>query len=382
MAAQVTNYQCPACTGPLQFNAETGKLGCEFCGSTYEATEIEALYAEKDAKAAENKSATDAKREEEKAGDEWDLSGLSDDWGAEAGNMRAYSCPSCCAELICDETTAVTSCPYCGNPTVVPGQFSGALRPDFVIPFKATKKEAIAALKKHYEGRPFLPNAFKNENHIEEIKGVYVPFWLFDGEVDCEAVYDCGRIHTYRSGSYDVIHTDHFEVLREGTVSFSRIPVDGSTKMPDDYMDSIEPFDYSELKEFSTGYMPGYLADKYDVSAEDCSSRADERAANTAESCLRGSVVNYSSVLERHKNLRLHRGEVKYALLPVWLLSTRWNGQNWLFAMNGQTGKFVGKLPVDKKKKWSIFAGVYAAAAALTAVVMLFPGGLLRLMGM
>ena len=382
MAAQVTNYQCPACTGPLQFNAETGKLGCEFCGSTYEATEIEALYAEKDAKAAENKSATDAKREEEKAGDEWDLSGLSDDWGAEAGNMRAYSCPSCCAELICDETTAVTSCPYCGNPTVVPGQFSGALRPDFVIPFKVTKKEAIAALKKHYEGRPFLPNAFKNENHIEEIKGVYVPFWLFDGEVDCEAVYDCGRTHTYRSGSYDVIHTDHFEVLREGTVSFSRIPVDGSTKMPDDYMDSIEPFDYSELKEFSTGYMPGYLADKYDVSAEDCSSRADERAANTAESCLRGSVGHYSSVLERHKNLRLHRGEVKYALLPVWLLSTRWNGQNWLFAMNGQTGKFVGKLPVDKKKKWGIFAGVYAAAAALTAVVMLFPGGLLHLLGM
>ena len=387
MATQVTNYQCPACTGPLQFDAATGKLACQYCGSAYTPEEMEAFYAEKDAKAAETKEKADEKREASKAekvsgGDEWDLSGLSDDWGAEAGNMRTYSCPSCTAELICDETTAVTSCPYCGNPTVVPGQFSGALKPDFVIPFKVKKEEAIAALKKHYEGRPFLPNAFKKENHIEEIKGVYVPFWLFDGEADCEAVYDCGRTHTYRSGNYDIIHTDHFEVLREGKVSFSRIPVDGSTKMPDDYMDSIEPFDYKDLKKFSTGYMPGYMADKYDVSAEDCSARADARAANTAESCLRGSVINYSSVLERHKNIKLRRGEVKYALLPVWLLSTRWNGQNWLFAMNGQTGKFVGKLPVDKKKKWSIFAGVYAAAALATAIVMLFPGGLLQLLGM
>jgi len=384
MAAQITNYQCPACTGPLQFDAATGKLACQYCGSAYAPQEIEELYAEKDAKAAETKAAADAKREKAAASgsDEWDMSGLSSDWGADANGMRTYNCPSCCAELICDETTAVTACPYCGNPSVVPGQLSGVLKPDFVIPFKVTKEKAIAALKEHYKGRPFLPNAFKQKNHLEEIKGVYVPFWLFDGTADCDAVYDCEKTHTYRSGDYDVIHTDHFEVLREGSVSFSRIPVDGSTKMPDDYMDSIEPFDYGALKEFSTGYMPGYMADKYDVSAEECSERADARAENTAEQCLRDSVINYSSVLERHKNIRLHRGEVKYALLPVWLLTTKWNGENWLFAMNGQTGKFVGKLPVDKKKKWAIFAGVYAAAAAAVAVVMLFPGGLLRLMGL
>ena len=384
MAAQITNYQCPACTGPLQFDAATGKLACQYCGSAYTPQEIEELYAEKDAKAAETKAAADAKREKAAASgsDEWDMSGLSSDWGTDANGMRTYNCPSCCAELICDETTAVTACPYCGNPSVVPGQLSGVLKPDFVIPFKVTKEKAIAALKEHYKGRPFLPNAFKQKNHLEEIKGVYVPFWLFDGTADCDAVYDCEKTHTYRSGDYDVIHTDHFEVLREGSVSFNRIPVDGSTKMPDDYMDSIEPFDYGALKEFSTGYMPGYMADKYDVSAEECSERADARAENTAEQCLRDSVINYSSVLERHKNIRLHRGEVKYALLPVWLLTTKWNGENWLFAMNGQTGKFVGKLPVDKKKKWAIFAGVYAAAVAAVAAVMLFPGGLLRLMGL
>ena len=382
MATQVTNYQCPACTGPLQFDAATGKLTCQYCGSAYEAEEIEALYAQKDKMAAEEKVKADAKRERAKTtgGDEWDMSGLNSDWGKDANGMRVYNCPSCCAELICDDTTAVTACPYCGNPSVVPGQLSGALKPDFVIPFKISKEQAIAALQQHYKGRPFLPKSFKDKNHIEEIKGVYVPFWLFDGEAECEAAYDCTTTHTYRSGDYDVTRTDHFDVLREGTVSFRRIPVDGSTKMPNDYMDSIEPFDYDDLKPFSTGYMPGYLADKYDVSAEDCSQRADERALNTAESCLRNSLANYSSVMERDKRIQLHRGEVKYTLLPVWLLTTKWNGQNWLFAMNGQTGKFVGKLPVDKKKKWGIFAGIYAAVAVVTALLMLFPGGLLRLL--
>lgn len=380
MATQVTNYQCPACTGPLHFEASGGKLECDFCGSVYEVAQIEAMYAEKEEKAVQAHAEAEEKRE--RGGNGWDLSGLSDNWGADADSMRVYNCPSCCAELICEETTAATSCPYCGNPTVVPGKFSGMLKPDYVIPFKLKKEDAIAALKKHYEGRPFLPAVFKKENHLEEIKGVYVPFWLFDGEADCNAVYDCGKTYTYRAGSYDVVHTDHYEVLREGKISFQRIPVDASTKMPDDYMDSIEPFDYGELKPFSTAYLPGYLADKYDVAAEECSDRADRRAENTAEECLRDSVSLYSSVMERSKNVQLHRGEVKYALLPVWLLSTKWNGQNWLFAMNGQTGKFVGKLPVDKKKKWGIFAAVYAAAALVTAGIILVPGGLLHLLGL
>ena len=107
MASQVTNHQCPACTGPLQFNPETGKLGCEFCGSVFELAEIEALYAEKDAKAAEAQTKAETKRAQAKAkkeadGDGWDVSGLEEDWGAEADGLRAYNCPSCGAELICD----------------------------------------------------------------------------------------------------------------------------------------------------------------------------------------------------------------------------------------------------------------------------------------
>lgn len=381
MAVQVTNYQCPACTGPLQFDPVSGDLSCGYCGSSFPVAEIEALYADKDAQAAQN-MAESQPRWEHSGGEIWDVSGLSDDWGTEADGMRAYNCPSCGAELICDATTAATACPYCGNPSVVPGQFTGALKPDFVIPFKIKKEDAVAALKRHYDGKPLLPNAFKKANHLQEIKGVYVPFWLFDGQAEGDVSYAATRSRTYRSGDYRITETDHFSVYREGFMGFARIPVDGSSKMPDNYMDSIEPFDYTELTPFSPAYLPGYLADKYDVTAEESCRRADLRAENTVESCLRDTVLGYETVLRRNKHIHLYRGEVKYALLPVWLLTTRWNGQTYLFAVNGQTGKLVGDLPVDKGKRRLRFAAAYALAALVTAAIVLFPGGLLNLLGM
>lgn len=161
MATQITNYQCPACTGPLHFVGESGRLECDYCGSSFDIAEIEALYAEKEAKAAEaaqkqgeteaaQKTAEVEEQQTAADGSDWDSSGLSEDWGADAADMKAYCCPSCGAELLCDATTAATSCPYCGNPSVLPGQFSGILKPDFVLPFKLSKEDAIKALKKHY----------------------------------------------------------------------------------------------------------------------------------------------------------------------------------------------------------------------------------------
>ena len=369
MPTQVTNYQCPACTGPLHFVGASGKLECEYCGSTYDVAEIEKLYAEKDAKAAETQQKEEQKqaaRKQAAAEQGWDTSAMSDDWGAEGDAMRAYSCPSCGAELICDETTAATSCPYCGNPTVVPGKLSGALKPEFVLPFKLSKEDAVKALKAHYKGKPFLPKAFSAENHVQEIKGVYVPFWMFDGEADGWANYRAERSHTHREGDYEVTTTEHYDIYRAGKIAFERVPVDASSKMPDEHMDSIEPFDYSELKPFSTAYLPGLLADKYDVSVEDSQARADERCAKTLVDAMRDTVVGYDTCFVEGQDIQLHRGKVHYALLPVWMLTTKWKDQSYLFAMNGQSGKMVGDLPVSWGKFWATFGAI---AGGLTAIV-------------
>ena len=381
MPTQVTNYQCPACTGPLHYSAKSGKLECDYCGSSFDAAEIEALYARKEAEAAAAKQAADAKAEAAQAAKAeaaeaaaasggWDTSDLSRDWGAEADGLRVYSCPSCGAELICDQSTAATACPYCGNPAIVPGQFSGALRPDYILPFRLSKDDAVQALRAHYKGKPFLPRSFTSANHIEQIQGVYVPFWLFDGGAEGAASYRASNTNVYETGDYEITETRHYHVVRAGSLAFEKIPVDASSKMPDDHMDSIEPFDYAQLRPFSTAYLPGYLADKYDVTIDDSRDRADTRCRETLAQALRDTVTGYGACVTEREDIALRRGKVHYALLPVWMLSTKWHGQDFLFAMNGQTGKLVGDLPTDRGRFWGMFAAIAAPlTVALTAIL-------------
>ena len=377
MAEQITNYQCPACTGPLHYSESLGKLKCDYCGTEYEVAEIEAMYAKKEEKSVEaqkkaEKETEQKKQQQAKAAEEgWDTSDISDNWGKDAAGIKSYNCPSCGAELICDETTAATSCPYCGNPTVVPGQFSGVLKPDYVIPFKVSKKEAIEKLKMHYKGRPYLPKSFKDDNHIEEIQGVYVPFWMFDGKASGEASYKATTSKVYEKGDEEITETRHYEVSRAGSIGFEKIPVDASSKMPDDHMDSIEPYDYSGLKEFSTAYLPGFLADKYDVSVENSRERADKRCAGSLVSALESTVSNYTTCNETSRDICLKRGKVHYALLPVWILNTKWEGKDFLFAMNGQTGKLVGNLPVSTKRVVGLFAAIAASLSAIGVTALL-----------
>ena len=354
MATQVTNYQCPGCTGPLQFSPDTGKLECEYCGSSFTVAEVEEFYAAKNEKA---EAAAEAAQPVEATAD----SG----WGADAAHMRAYLCPSCGAELICDDTTAATACPYCGNPTVVPGQFRDERKPDYVIPFRVDKEKAVSALRQHYKGKPLLPKAFAAENHLQEVKGVYVPFWLFDGQASADVTFAATRSRTVTTPNERIVTTEHYRVRRSGTVRFERVPVDGSTKMPDEHMDAIEPYDYQELEPFSLGYLPGFLADSYDVSAEESAARADERCRNSAVAAMQSDVRGYDTCSVRQANVELSRDTAKYALMPVWLLSTKWQEKNYLFAMNGQTGRLVGDLPISKGKLAAWFAGLFAVFALL-----------------
>ncbi len=361
MENQITNYQCPACTGPLEFSAATGKLACSYCGSSFEVDEVERLYAEEDEKAAE------AFRKETNEDTAWQTEGET--W--DENGMRSYSCPSCGAQLICDETTAATACPYCGNQSIVPGQLDGVLKPDYIIPFAKTKEEAQQALKDHYKGKVLLPKAFSDTNHLQEIQGIYVPFWLFDGTAMGQIHYECTDSHTVRRGNYEVTTTKHYKVRRGGAMDFTKVLADASSKMDDRYMDAIEPYDYSQLKPFSNAYLPGFLADKYDVDMESCTPRVEARCQDALADALRNTVRGYDTCSESTRMLHLHRGKVQYALLPVWVLHTKWKDRDYMFAMNGQTGRMVGDLPVSWGKFWGIFAAISAPLMAIMAYFFL-----------
>ena len=354
--ADTTNYQCPHCMGPLHFNTRSGKLECEYCGSKFNPIEVKRI----DQKATQET----APQQEEEAAE------AAEAWGEDAEKMRAYSCSSCGAQLICEMNTAATSCPYCGNPTIIPGRFSGVLRPDCVIPFKLTKKDAEAALKRHYRKRLLLPRVFAEQNHIEEIKGIYVPFWLFDLESNGDITFHGSHSNTHREGNYQVTNTRHYALDRKGTIAFERIPVDGSKKMPDALMDSLEPYKYEDLVPFTTAYLPGFLADKYDVAAQESYNRAMSRSTSSTVQELQKTVQGYSDVRITSQNIDIQQKKMEYALLPVWLLTTKWKDETYLFAMNGQTGKMVGDLPVDPIKKAILFWGTLAGCALLSSLTI------------
>ncbi len=331
--AQLKEYKCPCCGGAIAFDSSIQKMKCPFCDTEFE---MEALAGYDD----------ELKNEQPDQMD-WEVSTNSEWQADEMQDLRTYICKSCGGEIVGDENTAATSCPYCGNPVVMMGQFSGALKPDYVIPFKLDKKAAKEALNRHYKNKPFLPKVFKNQNHIDEIKGIYVPFWLFDAKAEANIRYRATKVRSWSDSSYHYTQTSHYAVMRGGTICFERVPVDGSSKMPDDLMESIEPFDFSQAVDFQTAYLAGYLADKYDVDAKQSIERANERIKKSTQDSFAGTVQGYVSVIPESTSVRLHNGQAKYALYPVWILNTTWKDNKYSFAMNGQTGKLVGDLPVD-----------------------------------
>ncbi len=334
MAQSLANYQCPNCGGPLKFDPASQKLSCEYCGSSFTESEVQAFFHQKEETAAQ-------------AGLNYESE--SDEWTQNDSSMRSYNCPSCGAVILADENTAVTTCPYCNNPTVIAAQFV-AKKPKYVLPFEITKQQAIDALDAFYKDKPFLPPQFRDRNHIEEIKGVYVPFWLYDAIVEADAHYQCQSVQQFHRGDDIITETSHFQVVRKGTLEFNHVPSDASTQMPDEYMDAIEPFQYEKLREFSSSYMAGYMADSYDVSATENQARVDERMRNTAVAKLRETVLGYSSVVPLREDIYRIQGKAEYAFLPVWMLSTKFKDKNYLFAVNGQTGKVIGDLPADNGK--------------------------------
>ena len=158
MADQITNYQCPACTGPLHFVGASGRLECDYCGSSYSVDEIEALYQRKDAQAAAETAAAD-EAAAAPDGDEgaW-TAPEGGDW-AEDG-MQSYTCPSCGAELVCDASTAATSCPYCGNPSIVPAACPARRNRTISSPSASARPTPSPPSKSITRKSPFCPRPF------------------------------------------------------------------------------------------------------------------------------------------------------------------------------------------------------------------------------
>ena len=347
MDKELKDFKCPNCGNRIHFDSSIQKLKCDFCNETFE---IEDIDQENEIKTEETKNDNFNSYLFKK-----ELDNKEKFSKEEEESLVSYVCKSCGGEIICEKTTVATSCPYCQSPVVMTNNVKGLLKPDYIIPFKLDKNAALESLKKHLQHKMFLPKDFKTSNHLNEIKSLYVPFWLFDVLANGKATYNTTRVNYWQDLLFRYTETSYYKVYREGSSSFQMIPADASLKMNDDLMDSIEPFNYNDKKIFNIQYLAGFLADKYDVSkdSESIRNRIYERVKNSLEYSLRNSVNNYTSVNKINSEVSISNYSIKYILLPVWILNTTYNNNHYIFAMNGETGKFVGNLPCDNFKYFS-----------------------------
>ncbi len=326
-------YECPACGGAMEFNPKTQKIKCPFCDSEFDV---------KDYVANHNSNSEGVSAEE---------AGTQNQTTDENSQpLYVYSCGSCGGEILATESLGSLKCPFCSNNIVVKEKFDGQFKPDFIIPFKHTREDAMNAYKGYVKSKKLLPKVFFDENHIDELKGVYVPFWLYNATENYQGSFDATKVRTWTDSDYRYTETSYYAVDRAGSEQFEWVPVDGSKEMPDDLMESLEPFDRSAMVPFNMGYLAGFFANKYNVSAEEDRGRAIDRMRTSTTNDFRRTISGYNTLTPRSENISSLEESVKYALYPVYLLNTSWEGNNYLFAMNGQTGKFVGNLPFSMKQ--------------------------------
>ena len=357
--------ECPCCGGTLHFDSHSQDIVCPFCDSHFSLDDLKAYT---------DDLATD--KEEDTA---WDESRVQAYTEKEMKGMKIYSCESCGGEIIVDETTTSTACPYCGNNILVSKQLSGDLKPNLVIPFKNDKDVVLANLKSFFKKKPLLPGSFSKDQVVEEVKPLYVPFWLFDAGVAGRVRFKGEKTRTWSDSNYDYKETKYYSLVRDGEIAFDHVPVDGSKKMEDQLMESIEPYDFSEAVEFNAGYLAGYAADRYDVSKDETFQRATTRFREGTIQAFRSDIHGYSNVEYSESQIQLSDTNAQYALYPVWILNTKWKDKPYRFAVNGQTGKIAGNLPVSVGKAtlfWSlfflIFVGVFTGIGAIAESILVW----------
>ena len=384
----VLTHKCPNCGGPLTFDPKDQKFHCEYCLNIYTEEEVSQYeQKQKEARMAgeENKEEpsptedftftaqeqlTDMSEAERKAFDE--AGGFSDTADEAAGNtvaMDLFLCPNCGAEIVTDATTAATYCYYCHNPVVLSGRLSGEFLPNKVLPFSVEKEEAINRFLAWTKKKWFVPKAFFNKDQIDKLTGVYFPYWATDAEVDGTMQANGTVIRIWRIGDIEYTETKQFAVSRAGKLSFKELVKNALSKNTQQKMvEGVQPFPLDKAIDFKSQYLAGFQAEKRDIEYEAIKSQIQSELKDYSEKLLKDTANGYTTLTGVRTSASITNEVNNYVLLPVWLVTYRSNDSSkkvYYYAMNGQTGKVSGVLPISQKKLGLTALGIFVGLAIL-----------------
>lgn len=361
-------YKCPNCGGGLKFDPASQKFKCEFCLSEFSEAEMKELE-EKEAK--KNAGAPEDTAGPGTAGGEMGPGAPgTEEAGGKAPRTVVYTCPSCGAEIVTDETTAATFCYYCHNPVVLSGRLSGEFLPDYVLPFAMDKKKATEIFLNWIGKKKFVPKAFFSQDQIEKFSGVYFPYLMYSCKVEGEISAEAEKNRTWTAGNIRYTEHKRYQVARAGELDVKHVTRNALSKSNHALVEGVLPFEMEKLIPFQQGYLSGFLAEKRDMDGSQFTPEVEQEVKDYTIQNLTSSIRDYQSVQVRDSKTRIRDPKWTYALLPVWVLTyrDRRTDRLYYFAMNGQTGKTCGKLPVDKGKLAGLFAGIFLPVFAFLMI--------------
>lgn len=331
---------CKNCAHALVFNPGTQLLECSSCGRSFKPEEIEseAKRYREDLKA-------------EAAGEVYN----SDE--AELMDCYVYSCSECGGEIIINNTEASSACIYCGNPNVVFSRIAKQKQPEFIMPFRISKGEAVIRARETISGGVFVPRAIKNFS-VDCCRGIYLPYWIVNG-----TCYDTVIVEGSVTEDKKTVKR-YFG--RSGYLKFKELPVDASRALSDDSSSKLEPFDLKHLKPFDEDYLAGFYSNVSDVTYSDVRKAARERGKEFfAEEAVKDVDAFDKKIVDSSPSIDVDT-DMKYAMLPAWFITFDYKGKHHTILVNGDNGKVVCALPWRKALFDSLLLIIAVTATVLS----------------
>ena len=359
-----TTYKCQSCGAYLNFDPESQKWKCPFCGS---------IFAENDVMG--GKPAQENAEGEAQSAYEDAYENTAEETSAQQseGNQVVYRCQSCGSEIMTDETTVATHCYYCHSPVVLQGKLTDDMRPHKVLPFTISKEQAVQAFMQWAKSKKYVPSNFFLESEVQKMNGVYYPHYVTSCTMDGAFSGEGTRSESMTRGDYIITNTHHFRVRREGRIRFQNVMRPALQKANRKLSDGIHPFPLKDAKPFADAYLSGFLAERKDIEESSVHRDVESEVAGYIQPMLTANHGYQSCRGSTATQLRDIQSD--YVLLPTWVLTypnPKDADDPYYFAMNGCTGEICGKLPIDNKKLFRKAALIAAVAFAVCALASYF----------
>ena len=276
---------------------------------------------------------------------------------------KIYTCTSCGAELALTGTEISSFCSYCGQPTIVFDRMEKTAMPDSIIPFVITKEEALKKIQNRLKKGLLIPDKVK-KFEVERLRGIYIPYWLFDADYDDSMV-----IKSHVKTGNTAVATRYYRINSHCNLFY--YPVDASKNLNDKLSRKLEPYDYSGLRPFNIAYMSGFYSDRFDMPADTMMMTAMYRAQSQMCELASSDIPGEDQEIVESAPA-FHVKKKYYIMLPAWFMTFRYEGMPYTLMVNGQSGKVVGAVPFSKKKLYGLAAGLSALCCIVTVPLGIF----------